>query len=102
MEQAKKCSIHLRDAAISTSGDYKNYLEAGGRRYGHILDPRTGWPVQGVAACSVIAPTCLESDALATAFFVVGPERALSRFGERYPARFVLSDGRIEAALRFP
>ena len=93
--QGKRSRICLRDLAISTSGDYENYLQIGRRRYGHILDPRTGWPVQGITSCSVIARTAIESDALATAFFVLGPERALARFGDRYRMRFVLEDGRV-------
>jgi thiamine biosynthesis lipoprotein len=52
--------IPLRDAALSTSGDYENYFEYEGRRYSHILNPRTGFPVEGVVACTVIAPTCID------------------------------------------
>ena len=91
--QGERTQIRLHDLAISTSGDYENYLQVGGKRYGHILDPRTGWPVQGVRSCSVMSRTAIEADALATAFFVLGPERALARFGEKYRMRFVLEDG---------
>jgi thiamine biosynthesis lipoprotein len=80
--------VYLGDAALSTSGSYENFFEIDGRRYSHLLDPRTGWPVEGVVACTVTAPTCLESDAWATAAFVMGPERFL-RDGP-YPARFTL------------
>ena len=96
-KKGRRRTILLRNSAISTSGDYENYLQVDGKRYGHILNPRTGWPVQGITACSVIAPTCMESDALATAFFVLGPERSLARFGQKYPSRFVLSRGEIRA-----
>ena len=61
-----------------------------GVRYGHILNPRTGYPIQGVAACTVIAPTCMESDAMATACLVYGVEKSLAKFGGRYPMRFTL------------
>jgi len=54
------------------------------------LNPRTGWPVQGIAACTVIAPTCMESDAMATACFVYGVEKSLAKFGARFPMRFTL------------
>ncbi len=47
-----------------------------GRRLGHILDPRTGWPAEGVLSVSVVAATAAEADALATAFYVMGPEAA--------------------------
>ena len=102
----RRVTIQLRDAAISTSGNYENYFEIAGRRYSHIVDPRTGLPAEGLAACSVIAPTCLESDGLATGVFVLGPERSLARLGSRYGLRFVLprAGGRFteQASALFP
>jgi len=86
-----RIKVPLRDAALSTSGNYENFFEINGVRYGHILNPRTGWPVQGMAACTVIAPTCMESDAMATACFVFGVERSRANFGEQYPMRFTLT-----------
>jgi thiamine biosynthesis lipoprotein len=62
--------------SLSTSGDYERYFEEEGRRYAHILDPRTGWPVQGRAAVTVFAPSPFAADALSTALFVLGPEAA--------------------------
>jgi thiamine biosynthesis lipoprotein len=96
-KEGRRVKIPLRDAALSTSGNYENYFEIEGVRYSHILNPRTGRPVQGVAACTVIAPTCIESDALATACFVYGVERSLAKFGPRLPMRFTLiSSNRAE------
>ena len=89
-KKGRRVSIQLRDAALSTSGNYENFFEVAGRRYSHILDPRTGLPVQGIAACTVIAPTCTESDAWATALFVCGAEHGLVKFGDRFPIRFTL------------
>jgi thiamine biosynthesis lipoprotein len=89
-KQGRRVTIPLRDAALSTSGNYENFFEVGGRRYSHILDPRTGLPVEGIAACTVIAPTCAESDAWATALFVYGVDRSLADFGARLPMRFTL------------
>jgi thiamine biosynthesis lipoprotein len=66
----------LRDAALSTSGAEEQYFEYGGKRYGHIIDPRTGWPADATASVTVIAPSAAVSDALATAFYVGGPELA--------------------------
>lgn len=68
-------TVALAGEALSTSGDYRNFHRIAGRRYGHIVDPRTGAPVAGeLAAVSVIRPTCAESSALATALFVLGAE----------------------------
>ena len=67
--------VPLQDAAIATSGDYRIYFEHEGRRYSHVLDPRTGWPVSHAgAAVSVLSSTAAEADALATALLVLGPE----------------------------
>ena len=90
LKQGRRINIPLRDAALSTSGNYENYFEVAGQRYSHLLDPRTGLPVQGVAACTVIAPTCAESDAWATACFVYGAQQSLKRFSGTFPLRFVL------------
>lgn len=67
--------IDADSGAVATSGDYERYFMHEGVRYAHIVDPRTGWPVQGVAAVSVLAPTGIASDALSTILFVMGPER---------------------------
>jgi thiamine biosynthesis lipoprotein len=68
-------TVRLRDAALGTSGATIQYFEAGGRRFGHILDPRSGWPAESQACVSAIAPTAAEADALSTAFFILGPEQ---------------------------
>jgi thiamine biosynthesis lipoprotein len=51
--------VELSSGGIASSGDYERYLVVDGQRYAHLLDPRTGWPVQGMAAVSVLAPSCL-------------------------------------------
>ena len=65
----------LRDRSLSTSGSGTQYFLHEGKRYGHILDPRTGWPAEGVLSTTVVAPTAAESEALSTAFYVLGSER---------------------------
>lgn len=65
-------TLRLRDAALSTSGSYERFHEIGGRRYSHIIDPRTGRPVQSMLSASVVAPGATEADALSTALFVLG------------------------------
>lgn len=89
-KEGRRPSIPLRNAALSTSGNYENFFEVQGKRHSHILNPRTGLPVEGLAACTVVAPTCMESDAWATAFFVHGVERSLAEFGRRFSIRFTL------------
>ncbi len=65
--------LSVRNAAVASSGDYVRKFEIGGRRYGHILDPRTGRPVaNGVRAVSVIAPSCTQAGMLSTAACVLG------------------------------
>lgn len=65
-------SILIRDQAISTSGDYERFFTYDGQRFVHILDPRTGYPVIGMASVTVVSPTALAADALSTAAFVLG------------------------------
>lgn len=65
-------------AALSTSGDSRNAFVHDGRRYGHIIDPRTGRPVAShLASVSVVRASCAESSALATGLFVLGPDEGL-------------------------
>jgi len=68
--------VQLKDRALATSASTYQHLEYQGRKLGHILDPRTGWPAEGMASVSVIAPTAAEADALATAFFILGFDKA--------------------------
>lgn len=68
--------VNLRDRAIGTSGAAFQSFRHQGRRYGHIIDPRTGWPAEGVLSATVVAPTAAEADALSTALYVLGPEAA--------------------------
>lgn len=67
-------TVRLRDRALGTSGSANRFFVQDGRRYGHILDPRTGWPARGVFSASAVAPTATEADALSTAFYVMGFE----------------------------
>ncbi len=78
-EQTSLGSVLLRDRALGTSAATFQYLEHRGRKLGHVLDPRTGWPAETMAQVSVLAPTAAEADALSTAFFILGVQAA-----ERY------------------
>ena len=68
--------LRLRDCALSTSGNEEQFFDHEGRRFSHIIDPRSGWPSERVTSVSVVAKTGALSDALATAFFVGGRELA--------------------------
>ncbi len=70
-------SFFLRNRALGTSGPARQSFYYRGRRYGHILDPRTGYPVDsGIHSCSVVAADAATADALSTAFYVLGVEEA--------------------------
>lgn len=67
--------IHLTDRAVATSGDYRNFFEFDGKRYAHMIDPRSGRPVtHSLASVTVVADTAAFADAMATALMVLGPE----------------------------
>lgn len=71
--------IELEDLAVATSGDYRRYLDVGGSRLAHTMDPRRWVPVNnGVASVTVLAQTCMQADAWATALLVAGPGEGLA------------------------
>lgn len=71
--------ISLTDIAVATSGDYRNYFEANGRRYSHSIDPRTGSPVaHDLVSVTVLHADCMIADAWATALTVLGADRAMA------------------------
>jgi thiamine biosynthesis lipoprotein len=76
--------VWLLDRALGTSAATFQHLEYNGRKLGHILDPRSGWPAEELALASVIAPTAAQADALATAFYVLGVDRARA-YCENHP-----------------
>ena len=88
--------VRLDGRGLATSGDYRIFFEEKGRRYSHILDPRTGRPVDhGLASVTVIAPTTMEADGLSTALMVLGPEDGM-KLAERenIAAFFITKQGR--------
>lgn len=74
-EEKAVATIALRDGSISTSGAPEKVLEIEGKRYSHILDPRTGFPARGMVSASAMAPCATATDALATSFYILGIER---------------------------
>jgi thiamine biosynthesis lipoprotein len=67
--------VRLRDRGLATSAATFQHLEYNGRKLGHILDPRTGWPAEALASATAVAPSAAQADALATAFFILGMEQ---------------------------
>ncbi len=68
--------LFLKNRSMSTSGTYEKFFEAGGKVYSHVMDPRTGFPAQGMLSVSVVAPTTLESEAWTKPYFILGREWA--------------------------
>jgi thiamine biosynthesis lipoprotein len=68
--------LTLQEQAVATSGKYEQFVAADGRTYGHIMDPRTGRPAEGLISVTVLAPTALDADGWGTALFVMGGEQA--------------------------
>ncbi len=83
-------TVVLTREAIATSGDAYQFVEIGGERYSHIVDPKTGLGVRGAASATVIAPDCLTADALATSLCVMPPREGL---------RLVESNGHASARI---
>lgn len=75
--------LWLRNAAVGTSGAGEQFVEINGRHYGHVIDPRTGRPADGVLGASVVTRDAASADALSTAFLIGGPELA-RRYCERH------------------
>lgn len=77
--------LHITDAAMATSGNYRNFYYRDGKKYAHTLDPRTGYPVQHeILSATVVASDCMSADAYATAFMVMGLDSAV-RFVQEKP-----------------
>ena len=78
-------TILLRDQALATSGTAVQHFRFEGQRYGHIIDPRSGWPAEVLLSVTALAPTAAEADALSTAIFVGGVEIA-ERYCSNHPS----------------
>lgn len=73
-----KAYLNISNLSVVTSGDYERFVEIDGKRYSHIIDPRTGMPSEsGIKSVTIISPDAEYSDALATAVFVLGTEKGL-------------------------
>ncbi|SMB80987.1 thiamine biosynthesis lipoprotein [Desulfonispora thiosulfatigenes DSM 11270] len=89
--------LNLKDQVTVTSGDYQRYFEVNGKRYHHILDPRTAKPATGLLSVTVITDNSTKADILSTSFFVLGLDESLV-YLEKHPdilAFFVTKDNKI-------
>ena len=92
--------LNVSGAAIATSGDYRNFFDYQGKRYSHIINPVSGWPVtHSPSSVTVIADDCLSADAWATAYTVIGRERGLELADALQMAVLFLSHDGHEIAL---
>lgn len=73
-----QAKVQLPDNALATSGNYRNFYVEDGKKYAHTIDPKTGFPVQhSLLSATVIADNCMDADAFATAFMVLGLEKSI-------------------------
>ncbi len=89
--------LSVTDMAVVTSGDYERFMEKNGRRYAHIIDPRTGRPAHGLHSVTVVADRAVYADAMATGLFVMGLAKGKALV-ERLPgteALFVTDRGKV-------
>jgi thiamine biosynthesis lipoprotein len=90
--------LELPRPAVATSGDYEQFFAEDGKRYGHILDPRRGWPVDSLASVTVVMDSATLADAWATALTVLGPAAARRLARERTDMEVLLVERRPAGA----
>lgn len=88
--------VFLKNMSMSTSGSYEKFFRAEGKLYSHLMDPRTGYPAQGVASVSVVAPRTLDSEAWTKPFFINGRQWAVRHKPKEF--RVYLCEDRTEQA----
>lgn len=84
--------LAIENKAVVTSGNYEKYVSFNGKRYAHIIDPRTGYPASGIVSVTVFAPKAELADALATSIFVMGIETGLNRINQLPEVECIIVD----------
>jgi thiamine biosynthesis lipoprotein len=84
--------LPINNGAVVTSGNYEKYVQFNGKRYTHIIDPRTGYPSSGIVSVTVFAPKAELADALATSVFVMGKEAGLHRINQLPQVECIIID----------
>jgi FAD:protein FMN transferase len=85
-------SLPISNRAVVTSGDYEKYVEFNGKRFSHIINPKTGYPSAGLISVTVFAPKAELADALATSVFVMGVEAGLDRINQLPKVECIIID----------
>ncbi|TXD48453.1 FAD:protein FMN transferase [Polaribacter sp. IC073] len=82
----------LSNGAVVTSGNYEKYVNFNGKRYAHIINPRTGYPSSGIVSVTIFAPKAELADALATSVFVMGKEAGVDRINQLLKIECIIID----------
>jgi thiamine biosynthesis lipoprotein ApbE len=85
-------AISVSNAAVATSGSARKGFRIGGKNFGHVVDPRCGWPVEGIISLSVVADTAATADAIATVLGVQSPHEAIAEANEMGIAVFLVTE----------
>jgi thiamine biosynthesis lipoprotein ApbE len=85
-------AISVSNAAVATSGSARKGFRIGGKNFGHVIDPRCGWPVEGIVSLSVVADTAATADAIATVLGVQSPHEAIAEANEMGIAVFLVTE----------
>jgi thiamine biosynthesis lipoprotein ApbE len=85
-------AISISNAAVATSGSSRKGFRVGGKNFGHVIDPRNGWPVEAIVSLSVVADTAATADVIATVLGVQSPNEAIAEANEMEMAVFLVTE----------